>query len=287
MFKSAGLALSATMCATLLGACSNKDAPAAEQLAAEPTVRLFTLDCGGIIAKQPNLFDESASLGDEPREMAVPCYLIRHTDGDLLWDAGLSGDMATAASESEAFKLWLNRPLSDELADAGVSFADIDYFAMSHSHFDHSGNAASLHDATWIASSDEIAFTKSQFGVNMGVSEVFNIPETTKVLEITEDHDVFGDGSVILVQTPGHTGGHMALLVNLEETGPVLLSGDLYHYQESRDQQLVPTFNYDAAQTRLSMEKFEALAKETGARVVIQHSKAEFDTFPRPPEYLK
>ncbi|MEM7277469.1 MAG: N-acyl homoserine lactonase family protein, partial [Pseudomonadota bacterium] len=210
-----------------------------------------------------------------------------HTNGDLLWDAGLSEDMATAASESDAFKLWLNRPLSDELADAGVSIADIDYFAMSHSHFDHSGNAPLLLDATWIASSAEIAFTKSEFGATMGVSEVFNIPESTKLREITEDHDVFGDGSVTLIQTPGHTGGHMALLIKLEEAGPLLLSGDLYHYQESRNQQLVPTFNYDALQTRQSMEKFEALAKELGAKVVIQHSKAEFDTFPRPPEFLK
>ncbi len=287
MGKSAGTIFVAIMCVMLVGGCSKKDPAVSEPLADEPTLRLYTLDCGGIIDKQPNLFDESASLGTEPREMAVPCYLIRHADGDLLWDAGLSEDMATATSESDAFKLWLNRPLSDELADAGVSIADIDYFAMSHSHFDHSGNAPLLLDATWIASSAEIAFTKSEFGATMGVSEVFNIPETTNVREITEDHDVFGDGSVTLIQTPGHTGGHMALLVKLDEAGPILLSGDLYHYQESRDQQLVPTFNYDAPQTRQSMEKFEALAKELGARVVIQHSKAEFDTFPKPPEFLK
>ncbi len=290
MKQQAGIIFIAVACLAIVSACGKQGADDKTETSTaktEPALRLYTLDCGGILAKQPNLFDESDSLGDEPQELAVPCYLIRHPDGDLLWDSGLSEDMATAVSESDAFKLWLNRPLSAELADAGVSIADIDYFAMSHSHFDHSGNARLLLNATWIASSAEIAFTKSEFGQTMGVGEVFSIPDTTKIREISEDHDVFGDGTVTLIQTPGHSGGHMALLLRLEESGSILLSGDLYHYQESRDRQLVPKFNLDADQTRKSMVKFEALAKETGARVVIQHSKAEFETFPRPPEFLQ
>ena len=97
---------------------------------------------------------------------------------------------------------------------------------------------------------------------------------------------MFGDGSVVILEMPGHTPGHTALLVGLPESGPVLLSGDLYHRAESRELGRVPRFNSDEAQTRVSMAAFEQLAQELGARVIIQHETSDVATLPEPPGFL-
>lgn len=104
---------------------------------------------------------------------------------------------------------------------------------------------------------------------------------------ITDDHDVFGDGSVVIFQAPGHTSGHTVLLVRLAEAGPILLSGDLWHQAESRRDRRMPIYNTSRAQTLASMDRIEALVKETDARVVIQHELADRDSLPRFPESLQ
>ena len=99
-------------------------------------------------------------------------------------------------------------------------------------------------------------------------------------------HDVFGDGSVQIVPTPGHTPGHTVLLVQLEKAGPILLTGDMWHIAESRPARRVPRFNTNRADSLASMAKVEALAKSTGARVVLEHVQADFDALPKFPEPL-
>jgi N-acyl homoserine lactone hydrolase len=110
--------------------------------------------------------------------------------------------------------------------------------------------------------------------------------ETAKTVLITDDYHVFGDGSVRIIQSPGHTVGHTVLLVHLADAGPVLLSGDLWHLAESRAHRRVPPFNVDRAQTLASMDKIEAIVRTTGARVVIQHEAADIAALPRFPGYL-
>jgi glyoxylase-like metal-dependent hydrolase (beta-lactamase superfamily II) len=99
------------------------------------------------------------------------------------------------------------------------------------------------------------------------------------------DHDVFGDGSVRIIYTPGHTPGHQALLVNLSNTGPVILSGDLFHFRANRRLRRAPTFNYDPVMTLESMDRIEALIKETDAALWIEHDKALADTLRKAPEF--
>ncbi len=110
--------------------------------------------------------------------------------------------------------------------------------------------------------------------------------EDAQTTEFDGDYDVFGDGSVTILATPGHTPGHTSLLVNLKNSGPVLLTGDHYHLLESREKRIVPVFNTDEEETRRSMDRFEALATETGARVVVQHALEDLETMPKAPGYL-
>ena len=103
----------------------------------------------------------------------------------------------------------------------------------------------------------------------------------------TGDYDVFGDGSVVIISLPGHTAGHAGLLVNLAEAGPVMLTGDLYHFRESRTGKAVPAFNFDAPETLKYMKVFEDKVAALNARVIIQHAAADLADLPKPPEALK
>jgi len=112
------------------------------------------------------------------------------------------------------------------------------------------------------------------------------IKELTKVKKIKGDYDVFGDGTVVLKYAPGHTPGHQVLFLDLSNHGPLLLSGDLYHFSENREFRRIPIFNYDVKQTNASMDMFEAFAKEKNAKVYLQHSKEDFNKMPKAPKFL-
>jgi len=98
-----------------------------------------------------------------------------------------------------------------------------------------------------------------------------------KVEPVVGDRDVFGDGSVIMLSTPGHTPGHHSLLVKLKETGNVLITGDLAHFRENYEGNGVPTFNTDRAQTIASLDRFKKLAANLRATVIIQHDQRDVE----------
>jgi N-acyl homoserine lactone hydrolase len=178
--------------------------------------------------------------------------------------------------------------LQSQLAQLDLTPADIEFVSFSHQHGDHTGNGNLFTSATWIVDADERAymFSDEARGAQSfaGYAQLEN--GRTQLIEGDGDYDVFGDGSVVVVQTPGHTPGHTVLMVRLANAGPVLLTGDMWHLAESRERRLVPSFNVDRAQTLASMDKIERLAAETNARVVRQHVREDFDALPRFPEAL-
>ena len=111
-----------------------------------------------------------------------------------------------------------------------------------------------------------------------------NLRDAERIL-VDGDHDVFGDGRVRIISAPGHTLGHQVLFIDLENSGPVVLSGDLYHLAISRQDRRVPTFNVDKAMTLASMDRVEALVKETGASFWIEHELAFFEQLNKAPAY--
>jgi glyoxylase-like metal-dependent hydrolase (beta-lactamase superfamily II) len=249
--------------------------------------KLYVFDCGLLNFESLEIFnlkdDESAV-----RQLFVPCYLVEHPGGRLLWDGGLPKTIADAEDpvviEGAGATMLYDRWLVDQLADMGITAADISHVAYSHLHFDHVGAANAFVETNVIMQQREwdAAFGKEVEYVD---TTLFEGLRQTKVTFIDGDYDVFGDGSVKLIYTPGHTPGHQVLLVTLKNTGKILLSGDLYHTRANRRLRRVPTFNHDAAQTVASMEKVEQLLTEIGATLWIEHDKALADTLKKAPQY--
>lgn len=258
----------------------------------EPKVdalRMYVLDCGHIDISDLSIFDRGGAYNGRADTFVDTCYLVRHPNGDLLWDAGLPDaihDAPEGVTEAP-FTLKVPKTLKGQLERIGVPPEAIEFFSISHSHFDHLGNANLFKDATFIVNEKERAHmfrdeTKKDAQAFASYADL----EAAKKTTFTDSVDVFGDGKAIIISMPGHTPGHSVLLVNLEHTGPVLLSGDLYHLTEAREKRTIPTFNTDADETLASMDKFEELASASGARVIIQHEDADFDNLPRAPAYL-
>jgi len=255
-----------------------------------PPVRLYVMDCGRVNILDLALFSKNGEYAGRQHTAASMCYLVRHPEGDLVWDAGLP-DAFNALEDGVSngpFAFSTPKTMASQLDAIGVAPADVEFFALSHSHFDHIGNAGLFANATYLVDKDERAymFRDEARADEQSFSLVAPLEEATTI-EFDGDYDVFGDGSVKIIATPGHTPGHTALWINLAQEGPVLLTGDLYHLIESRENRIVPAFNTDAEQTLLSMDRFEALAEETGARVIVQHSMEHMNDLPLAPEYLE
>ncbi len=247
--------------------------------------KLYVFDCGVIAMADITMFNLSNDETDV-RELFVPCYLVEHEKGRLFWDGGLPKPMADAPGEMmiAGGKVRYERWIIDQLADMGVGIGDIEFAAYSHLHFDHAGAANFLTESRVLmqrAEWDAAFNVENEF---IDTSLVDQIPEENVQL-LDGDYDVFGDGSVQIVYAPGHTPGHQTLLIDLENTGPVLLSGDLYHFRENRSLRRPPHFNFDREMTLKAMDKVEAVLKETGATLWIEHDQALADTLNKAPDF--
>jgi N-acyl homoserine lactone hydrolase len=247
--------------------------------------RLYVFDCGLLSVDDVTMFglqpDETAV-----RELFVPCYLIKHDKGTLLWNTGLPLSVAGKGPVTlDVGSLVYDHSIVEQLAAMHIEPRDLTYVAFSHLHSDHAGGANAFFQS-------QVLMQKTEWDSALAGNPEFEAPLFEKLknanLTIIEgDYDVFGDDTVRIVYAPGHTPGHQALLIKLDKTGPILLSGDAYHFRESRAQRHVPKFNYDAAMSLRSMDKIEALLKETGATLWIEHDKALADTLKKAPEFYE
>lgn len=255
--------------------CKNSEKKAEEN--AKPNVKLYQLVGGSIFVKKLEVFSQDTTYTGQTKQFTDAYYVISHPKGNLMWDAGLPEQlvMPTPFDEpSGVFRIQRPDSLVNQLKSIGFKIDDFKYFAISHSHFDHTGHANYMKNSTWLAQENEFNTT---VGDTVKVKNAA-IAELKKVQKINGDHDVFGDGTVVIKYMPGHTIGDQVLYVEVSGLEkPVLLSGDLYHFEENRTNKGVPSFNYDAQQTLKSMEDFEAFAKEKNAEVIIQHSPKDFE----------
>lgn len=242
----------------------------------KPEVKIYQLVGGSILVKKLEVFSQDTTYTGQTRQFTDAYYVISHPKGNLMWDAGLPEQLVIPEPYDEPSGVYrIQRPdsLVNQLKSIGLKIADFQYFAMSHSHFDHTGHANYMKNATWIVQENEY---NSVLGDSLVKKDALVIA-LEKVKKITGDYDIFGDGTVVIKYMPGHTIGHQVLYVEVSGLEkPILLTGDLYHFKENRKNKGVPSFNYDVKQTLESMEKFEAFAKEKNAEVIIQHSPEDF-----------
>jgi glyoxylase-like metal-dependent hydrolase (beta-lactamase superfamily II) len=248
----------------------------AQQKAQPPqSLRLYVLDCG--IITPPNVDNYGLKVNEvADTRMVTPCFLIAHPRGTLMWDTGEIPDGAfkDGVSPQKLNNYTVERPLLPQLAALGYTPADITYLALSHYHGDHVANASQFAKSTWIVQKgdrDAILAPRAA-GSRVPDPKFFEgLADAKTILLNGEDRDVFGDGTVVIKSSPGHTPGHQSLFLKLAKTGDVLLSGDLYHYPEEITYKKIPNFDTDAAQTAKSREKIEDFVKQNHAQLWIQH----------------
>jgi N-acyl homoserine lactone hydrolase len=251
--------------------------------------RIYVFDAGNIRGLDPKLFNFTREELKEVDFVNI-AYLVVHPKGTLMFDTGAVPDShfkADGAPITEGI-MSASKPLRPQLAAAGHSPADVTYLAMSHYHSDHTANANDFASATWIVQKAErdFMFADKPQGIIQPDHYKALRQAKTKVLD-NEDLDVFGDGTVVVMSTPGHTPGHQVLFVRLAKRGPVLLAGDLYHYPEERTTGRIPTFEFNAEQSRASRQKVEAFVKQNKAELWIEHDIATHAKLPKAPAFVE
>lgn len=243
---------------------------------------LTRLDCGTSQAPVAvnERFSDTYAYGDLKIQFVFSCYVIKHDNDYLLWDTGHSMTAPNVAPKVSVV---------DQLAKLNIKPEQIKFVGISHYHADHTGQVASFPNATVLIGKgdwDAISAPKPATGVNYMPFEKW-IKGESKVEPLALDKDVFGDGSVIVLRTPGHTPGHSSLLVKLAQKGPVILTGDGVHFRENMTAFGVPAFNYDRAQTVASMERMKKIADNLKGTIVIQHDARDVEKLPAFPEAAK
>ena len=255
-----------------------------------PKVELYTFDGGNVGANKLSLFSEGDKYEGESKQLKDAFYVIKHPKGILVWDTGLPEGLVGQdpyTTPDGGFTISRNDSIVNQLKEINVTPEDVNYIAFSHIHFDHTGAANNFAKATWLVQQSEYDFAMGEDIKGNSFYAPASFSELKNVEKLNGDRDVFGDGTVIIKSMPGHTPGHQVLFLELAEAGPVLLSGDMYHFQENREGKIVPQFNYDIAQSKEAIEAFEAFAKEKNATVYIQHEPADFAKMPKAPKALK
>jgi N-acyl homoserine lactone hydrolase len=249
---------------------------------AVPSLRLYVLDCGAIHVADTARYELRREEVANPN-LAVACFLVVHPKGTLIWDAGAVPDAEwTPAGATQVHRLALpdgqlrdidlTRLLGAPLEEIGYPPSGIHFLALSHYHYDHTANANAFSHATWLVRQAErdAMFAPSPPGTTRPTTYAALRNAKTVIIK-SDQYDVFRDGSVVIKYAPGHTPGHQMLYLKLATTGPVLLSGDLYHYPEERTPHRFPVFEFDKEQTQRSRIEIDKFLASTGAQLWIQH----------------
>jgi N-acyl homoserine lactone hydrolase len=253
--------------------------------------RMYVISCGENHVKDVSRWTTPADAG-KPMVFSDYCYLIRHARGWMLWDTGNADRLASLPNGLTApngiITAFMKKPLADSLKELGVAPADIQHFAMSHSHGDHSGNANLFGAATLYMQTAEYDAVFGPEPQKYGFAAAnFEKLRGAKVVKLNGEYDVFGDGSVLIKPTPGHTPGHQSLVVRLPKSGLVVLSGDMAHLVSNWNAKRAPSFNFSVEQSVRSMQEMQAFMDKAGARIWINHDREQNASIPKAPAYVE
>jgi N-acyl homoserine lactone hydrolase len=260
----------------------------AQKIAAPVTsLRVYLFDCGLIKGEDPTEYGLNKGDVKNPN-MVVPCYLIVHPKGTLMWDVGVIPDNAFKEGKpvtEEGDTVSSPKPLLPQLAAIGYPAEKITYIAFSHYHFDHTANANAFAASTWLVHAAE---RDAMFTASPEHQATYSRLRNSKTIILPNtDYDVFGDGSVVIKYAPGHTPGHQVLALWLPKTGPVLIAGDLWHYAAERTASRPPGGEANKEETLASRAAMEAYLKQSGAQLWIEHDPQTFAHLKKAPEYIQ
>jgi N-acyl homoserine lactone hydrolase len=289
MLRQTGVAVSLVMLALPMFAGARDAKPPSklpDPVNAGVAEKLYRLDCGHSLANDESVWTPGENVGRDI-EFSSTCWLIKHANAWLLWDTGVPesslNDPRGWSTLPKLIVYHLDRSLTDQLAEIGLKPGDIGRVAISHTHGDHIGNMGLFPNSTILMQRGEYSWIHSPNGPNDNVNQLMALARkllgTPKKLQLVDgDTDVFGDGSVTLVSTPGHTPGHQSLMVHLRNSGFIVLSGDVAHLEENFEKDIVPSLNTSKAESISSMERVRKLMATYKATLFINHDKSQTDT---------
>lgn len=277
-------------CASLALAASTAASAAQETSPAVPALRLYVFNCGTAEVADIAVFSPGVNKGKK-KTLTDACYLVAHPKGTLMWDTGFPdalADMPEGKKVGDGFHVRLARSLAGQLKEIGYAPEAVSYLGLSHMHFDHIGNVALFPQARLLVQKEE---HESAFGPD--AAKFGNDPSTYPTLAnnpvtlLSGDHDVFGDGSVVIKRAPGHTPGHQSLFLKLPKTGNIVLSGDLAHFRDNWVHRRVPSFNHDKEMSVKAMNDMAAFMKANKATLWIQHDPEQGRKIRQAPKYYE
>src|SRR5471030_772032 len=243
--------------------------------------KLYILNCGEGVAGDISRWSPGVNEG-KSMDFVDNCYLIKHAQGWFLWDTGIADAVAAmpdGLAPADPKAVFWRRPktLAAQLDQLGVKPSDIKAMAVSHTHPDHIGNVEMFPTTMLYVQKAEYDWP--------GANNEHRFKPAHPVTKLEGDHDVFGDGSVTIISTPGHTPGHQSLLVKLPNTGAVILSGDAVHFKSNWDKRRVPSMNFNKEQTLASLQKISDTMTSENAQFWINHDKVQRDTLKMSPAF--
>jgi N-acyl homoserine lactone hydrolase len=241
-----------------------------------PAIKLYVMDCGSIDVSDFKSFSDTDDYKNKSVHLANPCFIVSHPKGILLWDTGLPDSLVNHPKTITPYTISKSMSLKDQLKKIGINPNDIMYVSISHSHFDHASGLDNFPKSYWILQKAEVDYAKtgpSPFVVDP--TKLKNWQQAKKIM-IDNDYDVFGDGTVEMLKTPGHTPGHQSLKIILP-SGVIILSGDEFHQRTSFEPLRIPVFNTSRAETIASADRIKTLLKNTKGRLIIQHDAADIN----------
>ncbi len=246
-------------------------------------VSITRLDCGhSFVADFDGGFSDTRAFVGQSRALVASCYLIRHGDKYMLWDTGYGRSYLGKALTPGESGATLTVTIVDQLKQLGLKPEQISLVGISHYHGDHSGQVADFPQAKLMIGEGDLEVMKTTPAAAARIAPW--ISGKSEVEGVKGDKDVFGDGSVVMLDLPGHTPGHHGLLVRLQHTGWVMISGDVAHVRENLATDGVPSFNADRAKSLASMDRFRKMAANLKAVVIIQHDPRDVSKLPAFPK---
>jgi N-acyl homoserine lactone hydrolase len=217
-------------------------------------------------------------------QIPITCWLVRTTDAVILFDTGVSPRAVPGLVRSDPLARFTDDDLLVHRLDAlGLQTGDVDLVAISHLHYDHAGGAALFPKSELVVQRDEYAYAHqpAPFFAPFYYRKNFDMPGARWRLLDGDTELVPG---VTVLRTDGHTPGHQSLVVQLSDTGPVVLAGDCVYWQEHLDRERVPGVVWNPTLAFHSIRRLKTLARLVGGRVFPSHDPEFWRTVRQAPD---